>query len=237
MTQRIPEEVARTIDYTDVRKDITYGDVERICLEARDHRIGAVVVPSALVHRAAVCVADSGVAVSCYVGYPFGTQAASVKAREAEVAVAHGADEIEVVPHHGAVRAARWPEVEAELSTVQGAGSAATFKLVVELSYLSSKELATIARIAADAGYTLIANTAGFRIVSTRPETEAQATPETIERLVQAADGRIRPKAIGGIKTYAEIARLLEAGAARVAVDAEPGILRRLAEAPQEDGR
>ena len=66
MTQRIPEEVARTIDYTDVRKDITYGDVERICLEARDHRIGAVVVPSALVHRAAVCVADSGVAVSCY---------------------------------------------------------------------------------------------------------------------------------------------------------------------------
>lgn len=236
MTPRIPHQPARAIDYTDVRKDITYGDVERICLEARDHQVGAVVVPSALVHRAAVCLADADVAVSCYVGYPFGTQAAGVKAREAEVAVAHGATEIEVVPHYGAVRAARWEQVEAELCTVRGAVEAATFKLVVELSYLSDDELTTIARIAADAGYALIANTAGFRIVSTRPETEAQATPETIERLVQTAGDRIQPKAIGGIKTYAEIARLLEAGAARVAVNAEPGILGRLAEAAQEDG-
>jgi deoxyribose-phosphate aldolase len=236
MTPRIPRQPARVIDYTDVRKDVTYADVERICLEARDHRVGAVVVPSVLVRRAAVCLADTEVAVSCYVGYPFGTQAAGVKAREAEVAAVHGATEIEVVPHYGAVRAARWQQVEAELRTVRGAAEAATFKLVVELSCLSDDELATLARIAADAGYALIANTAGFRIVSTRPETEAQATLETIARLVRAADGRIRPKAIGGIKTYAEIVRLLEAGAARVAVNAEPGILGRLAEAAQEDG-
>ena len=83
MTQRIPKEVARTIDYTDVRKDMTYGDVERICFEARGQQVGAVVVPSALVHRAAACLAGTDIAVSCYVGYPFGTQAAMVKTREA----------------------------------------------------------------------------------------------------------------------------------------------------------
>ena len=235
MTLRIPDQPARAIDYTDVRKGITYADVERICLEARHHRVGAVVVPSALVHRAAVCLADVDVAVACYIGYPFGTQAVGVKAREAEVAVAHGATEIEVVPHYGAVRAARWEQVEVELHTVRGTIETATPKLVVELSYLSDDELTTIARIAADAEYALIANTAGFRIVSTRPETEAQATPEAIERLVRAAGGRIRPKAVGGIKTYAEVVRLLEAGAARIAVDAEPGILGRLAEEAEED--
>jgi deoxyribose-phosphate aldolase len=235
MTLRIPGRHAHAIDYTDVRKEITYADVERICLEARDHQVGAVVVPSALVHRAAVCLADVDVAVACYIGYPFGTQAAGVKAREAEVAVAHGATEIEVVPHYGAVRAARWEQVEVELHTVRGTVETATPKLVVELSYLSDDELTTVARIAADAGYALIANTAGFRIVSTRPETEAQATPEAIERLLRAAGGRIQPKAIGGIKTYAEVVRLLEAGAARVAVNAEPGILGRLAEEAEED--
>ena len=41
MTPRIPRDLARAIDYTDVRKDITYADVERVCLEARDHQVGA----------------------------------------------------------------------------------------------------------------------------------------------------------------------------------------------------
>lgn len=235
MTSRVPQEIARAIDYTDVRKDVTYDDIERICLEARDHQVGSLVVPSALVRRAVTGLDGASVAVSCYVGYPFGTQAAVVKAREAAVALEQGATEIEVVPHYGAVRAGRWPAVEAELRAVQGGAEAATFKLVVETSYLSDDELSSVARVAADAGYTLIANTAGFRIVSTQPETEAAVTKETVKRLVRAGDGRIKPKAIGGVRTYADIACLLQAGASRIAVTAEAGLLRRLAEQAQEN--
>ncbi len=230
MTARIPEQVAGAIDYTDVRKDVTYGDIERICLEAVEHRLGAVVVPSALVRRAAACLAGSDVAVSCYVGYPFGTQAAVVKAREAEAALEHGATELDVVLHHGTARAARWAEVEAELATVKSAAGPALLKLVVEASIVSDDELSTIARTAVDVGYAIIANTAGFRIVSTQPETQSQASPEAIDRLVRAGDGRIRPKATGGVRTGEDVVRLLAAGAARVTLDAEPGLLRHLAE-------
>ena len=162
MTARIPEQVAGTIDYTDVRKDVTYADIERICLEAVEHQLGAVVVPSALVRRAAACLAGTDVVVSCYVGHPFGTQAAVVKAREAEAAVEHGATELDVVLHHGTARAARWPEVEAELATVKNAAGPTLLKLVVEVSILTDDELSTVARTAADAGYAMIANTAGF---------------------------------------------------------------------------
>ena len=235
MTARIPEQVAGAIDYTDVRKDVTYGDIERICIEAVAYGLGTIVVPSALVRRAADCLASTDVGVSCYVGYPFGTQAAVVKAREAEVAIEHGAKEVEVVLHHGAARAERWAEVEAELATVKNAAGLALLKLVVEASILSDDELAAVARLAADVGYAIIANTAGFRIVSTQPETQSEASPQAIHRLDGAGDGRIRPKATGGVRTGKDIVRLLAAGAARVTLDAEPGLPRRLTENTWEE--
>jgi len=225
----LPPELASAIDYTDVRKEMTYADVERICLEAVAHRIGTLVVPSALVSHAIAPLSGADVRVACYVGYPFGTQAASVKAREAEDAVAEGAAEIELVLHHGAIRAGRWEEVKTELSTVRRAVGGAMCKLIVEESYLSDEELATLVCVALDAGYTMIANTAGFRIVSTQPETERTATPEVVARLLRAGEGRMGVKAIGGVDTWADIGRLLEAGASRVAVNAGPGRLRRLA--------
>jgi deoxyribose-phosphate aldolase len=234
MTHHIPEQFTHSIEYTDVRKELTYTDIDRICLEAHENRVASVVVPSALVRRAAACLAGSGVPVGCYVGYPFGTQAPCVKAREAEIAVEHGASEIEVVPHQGTVRAGRWAEVEAELSTVRRAADAATLKVVVEASYLTDEELSSVARLAVEAGYSFIANTAGFRVVSTQPDTQAAATPETVARLIRAANGQIGAKAIGGIRTAANIARLLEAGITRVAVCAEPGLLSQLAEEAQE---
>lgn len=233
MTARIPPGIAGAIDYTEIRKDVSYADIERICLEARDHRVASLVVPSALVYRAAAGLTDTDVAVSCYVGYPFGTQAAGVKALEAGVAAEHGAREIEVVPHYGAIRAGRWVNVERELTTVRQAAASATFRIVIEASFLSDGQLSRVASLAADAGYAMIANTAGFRIVSTQPETEAAATPEVVARLARAGGGRIRPKAVGGIGTRADVTRLLHAGAARVGINAAPGLLRRWAE---EDG-
>jgi len=230
MTSRIPQELASRIDLTDVRKILTYADVERGCLEARHYGVASFVVPSALVRRAANCLSDSDVAVACYVGYPFGTQAPGVKAREAGVAREHGARGIELVPHYGTLRTGRWSDVERELQTVRRAAEAATLGVVVEVAYLSNDELSRFASVAADAGYTRIANTAGFRVVSTQPDSEAAATEETVARLARAGGGRILPKAVGGIRTRVDAARLLKAGAARLGVDATPGLLRRWAD-------
>lgn len=235
MTPAMPKEIADAVDYADVRKNVTYADIERLCLEAVHYRLGTVVVPSALVRRATGCLAGTEVGISCFVGYPFGTQAAIVKAQEAAVAVEHGATELEIVLHHGAAQAARWAEVEAELAVVRQVVGTATLKLVAEASILSDDELSNVARLAADAGYAMIANSAGFRIVSTRPETQSTATPAVVERLVRAGGGRIRAKATGGVATREEVTRLLLAGAARVTVDAEPGVLRRLTGDGQEE--
>jgi len=235
MTPRVPRRIAGRIDYTDVRKELTYADIEQACHDAQEHKIASIVIPSALVPLAVRSLAGTDVAVGCYIAYPFGTQSTRVKAREAEAAVGHGATELELVPHHGTLRAGRWKEFEGELRVVRTATGNALLKLAVEVSYLSDDELVAIARIAAEAGYRLLSNTAGFRVVSTRPESEAAATPEGVARILETGAG-IAPKAVGGVRTAADVVRLVRAGAQRVAFQVAPGALRRLAKQIEEGG-
>ncbi len=113
LAKRISADLARAIEYTDLRKDITYADVERLCLKARSIGCACVVVPSILVPLAVQCVSGSSVGIGTLIAYPFGTQATNVKTKEVEVAVSQGATEIEAIPHYGTLRAGRWPEMKA----------------------------------------------------------------------------------------------------------------------------
>ena len=223
--QQVPPELARTIEYTDLRKDITYGDVERMCLKARSIGCACVVVPSILVPLAAECVSGSGVCVGTLIAYPFGTQATHVKTKEVEVAVSQGATEIEAIPHYGTLRAGRWAEVEAELSAIRDAAGGTILKLVLETSYLTVSELRCACAIASDLGYTYVVNTTGFRVVSTRPETAGQADPQIVQQLLEASARSLHVKAAGGIETPAAAQALLDAGATRIAIEAGNGDL------------
>ena len=90
LTEGHADRFARAIEYTDLRKTISSRDVETMCAEAILYRLGVVVVPSALVRQAVACAGGGGPSVGTVISYPFGTQAAVVKAREAAAAVEHG---------------------------------------------------------------------------------------------------------------------------------------------------
>ena len=211
---------AGAIEYTDLRKGLRYRDVECLCREALFLGLGAVVVPTMLVSTAAEALAGSGVGVGCVVSYPFGTQPVAGKQAEIEAAVRDGATEIDVVPHLGTVRAERWADVEAELVGLRRASAEVPLKLVIEMSLLDHGVVRSVADLASDLGYDYLVSSAGFRVVSTRPESAGAATTAIVERMVEAARGRLRVKAAGGVTSAAQIAALVSAGAERVAVDA-----------------
>ena len=220
----LPLEFAGGIDYTDLRKELSYADVEALCLEASIYGVRAVVVPSMLVSQTARCLGNS-IPLSCAIGYPFGTQAARVKGREAEEAVKQGASELEIVPHFGALRANRWTDVESELRFIRQAAGEATLKLVLEAESLSSAEIERICSMARATGYAFVSNTIGFRTVSTQPGTEGAATVESVKRLAKLSAGLVEVKAVGGVHSLGDLKQLLGAGATRVAVPARRGTL------------
>ncbi|MEW5826088.1 MAG: deoxyribose-phosphate aldolase [Candidatus Bipolaricaulota bacterium] len=214
----------RLVDYTDLRKEITYDDVEVLCMEALGFPLRAVVVPSALV-RAAVRALRGRVAVSCPISYPFGTQSPSVKAVEAAAAVEAGATELEIVPHFASLRSQRWETTRAELDQIARSARGATLKLVLEATALDAETLRRTCAIALDAGYSFVSNTIGFRLVSTQPETVGAASATAVRDLVGLVPPGLRVKAVGGATSWAEVDQLHRAGAERVAVLAKRGIL------------
>jgi deoxyribose-phosphate aldolase len=216
--------VSSVLDYTDLRKEITYGDIEALCLEARVYGLQTVVVPSALVAHAVRGLANSA-SVACPIAYPFGTQTPSVKAREVDAALSAGARELDIVPHFGALRARRWKDVKDELEEVARAARGATLKLILEIGYLENDILQHVCVLARDTGFSFVANTIGFRIVSIQPETVGAASFGAVERLVRCAGPVLGVKAVGGARTLDDVAELRAAGASRVAVAAERGLL------------
>jgi deoxyribose-phosphate aldolase len=222
----VPVSLAQAVEYTDLRKEITYADVERLCYKAVVHKFAAVVVPSALVKLAATYLKDSPVRVATVIAYPYGTESLEAKVCEIETALVDGANELDVVPHFGAIRAGRWDVVEKELKAVRRAAADRTLKLVLEAQCLSKEELDHLVKIAAAMGFQFVVNATGFRLVSTKPETAGRASPELVSSLVKIGASQIRVKAAGGIREVADAQALIVAGATRVAIIAEAGVLR-----------
>jgi deoxyribose-phosphate aldolase len=212
------------LDYTDLRKEITYGDIEALCLEVRVYGVKTVVVPSGLVART-VRGLDGAANVACPIAYPFGTQAPIVKTREADAALTAGAHELDIVPHFGALRARRWKDVEGELREVARAARTAALKLILETAYLEDDILERVCALARDVGFSFACNTIGFRIVSTQPDTVGAASIEAVERLAHCAGPGMGVKAIGDVRSLDDVAELRAAGASRVAVSAKRGLL------------
>jgi len=220
---RATTQLESCVDYTDLRKTISYGDVESMCADAVAFGFGSVVVPTALVRRAASIVGKQDLAVGSVLSYPFGTQATVVKTCEAEVAVDHGAARLDLIPHFGAILAERWDYVRDELQAVRSAAGDCPLTLVLETGRLRTSLIHELCTLAADCGYAYIANTVGFRLVSTDPDAEGRASTDTIRTLSELSGGSVKIKAAGGLTDRSQAEELRAAGAHRFAVDASCG--------------
>lgn len=226
LEKRSSGQIAGAIEYTDLRKAITYRDVETMCAEAVQYGLGTIVVPSALVRLAASCCQGKLPSVATVISYPFGSQSPHVKAREAAVAVEHGACELDIVPHFGAILAERWDDVREELCSIRNASGDVTLKLVIETGRLSSTQIREACSVAADNGFEYVVNTVGFRLVSTDPDAEGLASVQVVRSLREIPGDSLQIKAAGGVTTLQAVSDLLDAGAHRVAISMSPGLLR-----------
>jgi len=230
MHDRSLRDVAGAIEYTDLRKEITYRDVETMCTEAVMIGFHAVVLPSSLVSRASRDLrgvgSDVAPLVATVISYPFGTQAPGVKAREAAAALEAGAQELDIAPHFGAILSGDWRSVREELSEIRRSAGDAILKLMLETGRLQPEQIAEVCQIAADEGFRFATNTLGFRVVSTDPTAEGTATAENIRSLRSLAAQALGIKASGGVSGMSDVLDLLDAGADRVTVPVKPGLLR-----------
>ena len=220
--QHSREAVAGLVDHTLLKPEATEADVIAVLQEAEELEVFAVCVSPTMV-ATAKSFRTGEYDIASVVGFPSGKHLSAIKAEEARLAVAAGADEIDMVIDVGSALQGDFDAVRADVAAVFDAiGDHAILKVIVESAALlvlgGEQRLVDVCRIAEDAG-------AGFVKTSTGFHPSGGASVRAVELMAGAVGDRLGVKASGGIRTAADAVAMLDAGATRLGLSGTRAVL------------
>lgn len=202
--------LAPRIDHTLLRPDGTEAQIRQLCQEAAAHGFASACVPPCYAALAAELLEDSGVAVCTVIGFPLGYATTLVKFREAEVALADGAQELDMVLNLSALKSGQSARVQAEIQDLADLAHLhdALLKVIIETALLDPAEIEQACGLCAAAGADFVKTSTDF---STRG-----ASFDDVRLMRRVLPAHVKIKAAGGIRSRAAALALVEAGADRL---------------------
>ena len=199
-------ELVRRLELTLARPEATRQDLQKACATARGRGFHSLCVSGSRVELARTLLDDSEVKVTGLIGFPLGATDADAKRYETEVAIDHGAQEIETVLNIGRLKDGDHQYVLRELRDVAEAADERPVKVILETGLLTADERALACQLVLDSG------------------THCVGTGSS--GLVTAADVRALRLAVGekfgvkaaGWRELQEAMALMEAGATRLGI-------------------
>jgi deoxyribose-phosphate aldolase len=202
-------DIARMIDQSLLKPDVIRSQVEQLCVQGREFNFISIVVNPVWVRHCKDLLGGTTVRVCTVSGFPLGASKPEVKAKEAEVGVKDGADEIDMVMNVGAFKTGDLMLVEMEIEGVRAAiGKETTLKVIIEAGLLTDEEKIKAAGIVKACGADFVKTNTGFGY--------GGATVEDVKLLRQVVGENFGVKASGGIRDYATALSLIKAGANRI---------------------
>jgi deoxyribose-phosphate aldolase len=212
------QDLAKIIDHTILRPEATANQIVRLCEEARELSLGAVMINSCQVALASSKLKGSDVKVGAVVGFPLGAVLTSVKVFEAAEAMKLGAREIDMVMNIGALKGGDRDLVLSDIRAVAEVVHAqkSLLKVILEMGLLTEDEKRMACEISEKAGADFVKTSTGFL--------GGVATVEDVALMRRAVT--IGVKASGGIRTASDARKMIEAGANRLGTSAGVNIIR-----------
>ncbi len=206
--------IASYIDHTLLKPEATSAQIKKLCQEALQYRFASVCVNPVHVKQAAELLRGSEVKVCTTIGFPLGATLPQVKAFETEQAIVAGATEVDMVINIGALKEGNLELVEQDIAAVVAVAHRhhAHCKVIIEAALLTDAEKVTACRLAQSAGADFVKTSTGFSI--------GGATPADVALMRQTVGPDLGVKAAGGVKTYADAAKMIAAGATRLGASA-----------------
>ena len=135
------ERVAKTIDHSLLKPELTVADVLDGCAVAAAYDVASVCCRPLDVVRCRDALAGTDVLVGTVIGFPHGSHLTATKVFEAERAIEDGAVELDMVLAIGMLRSGEVGYVGDDIAAVvAAAGDAAIVKVILENAYLSDDE-------------------------------------------------------------------------------------------------
>jgi len=200
------------IDHTLLAANATPEQINTLCQEAIQYHFCSVCVNSSYVSLAADHLKGSDVKVCSVVGFPLGAMRTKAKAYEAKIAIAEGAEEIDMVIHVGHLKSGEWDKVEADIQALRDATKGKTLKVIFETALITKEEIVTLCEICTRVGVDFVKTSTGF--------STGGATLEDVALMKASVGAGVEVKASGGIRDYEIATAMIEAGATRLGVSA-----------------
>lgn len=211
--------IARLIDHTILKPEAARADVEQVCQEALAYGFASVCVNPYWVPLVAAQLAQSEVAVCTVIGFPLGATSTAAKVAETRSALADGAREVDMVINVGALRSGDLDIVQRDIASVVEAahGGGAIVKVILETSLLEEAQKLSACRLTVAAAADFVKTSTGFGA--------SGATVEDVALMRGAVGPAVGVKASGGIRTLADLQKMVAAGATRIGTSAGVAIV------------
>ena len=210
-------ELNRMIDHTSLKANVQDAGIETLCAEAKQYGFASVCVNPYHVPLAKKLLQGSGVRVCTVIGFPLGADTARIKAAQAAQAVDMGAEELDMVINVGALKDGKDDYVRSDIHGVVEAARGRIVKVIIETGLLTDEEKVRAVELACQAGASFVKTCTGF--------SGGAATPEDVALMRRTAPASVKVKAAGGIRTYEDAMRMVEAGAERIGTSAGTKIM------------
>ena len=205
-------ELNKYIDHTLLKPEAIKEQITKLCQEARQYDFASVCVNTCYVPLAKQLLAGSDVKVCCVVGFPLGAMDTVSKAFEAKTAVENGAQEVDMVINIGALKDKDYDYVTKDIAAVVEASKPAIVKVIIEACLLTDEEKVEACKCSMNAKAEFVKTSTGF---STHG-----ATPEDVALMKKTVGDVCKVKAAGGVRSYNDAMKMIEAGADRLGCSA-----------------
>jgi deoxyribose-phosphate aldolase len=198
----------KMIDHTKLGANISKAQIDQLIIEAKEYDFKSVCVNPIWVKYAKHQLKRTDVLVCTVIGFPHGTHKPAVKAIEAMEAVLDGADELDMVINVFALKSKDYHTVLHEIELVVEKAQGRCVKVIIETCYLTPEEIVKASELVVQGGAQFVKTSTGFGT--------GGAKVEDVKLMKQTVGTNAEVKASGGVRTYEDALKMIEAGATRI---------------------
>ncbi|MFK8114061.1 MAG: deoxyribose-phosphate aldolase [Rubripirellula sp.] len=212
-------DASKMIDHALLSPTLTVDQLEEGCRMAAAYDVASICIMPYYVSRCAEILKGTTVLPSTVIGFPHGGQATTTKVAESEMAIKHGAMELDMVVNISAVLSQRWSYVKSEIVAIVEVAHAAErkVKVIFENCYLEDGHKQKLCEICCEVGADWVKTSTGFGT--------SGATVEDLQLMVKHAPPPMQVKAAGGVRDLDTLLKVRDMGVTRVGASATKAIL------------
>jgi deoxyribose-phosphate aldolase len=195
------QDIAKMIDHSLLNPTLTTAELETGCALALRYDVASVCIMPHYLKRCAQILAGSNIKASTTIGFPHGGHTTAVKVAEAEIALADGGEELDMVINISRALSGDWEYVTADIAAVTAVTHAAgqKIKVIFENCYLNDEQKIRLCQICGELNVDWVKTSTGYGT--------GGATDADLILMRAHTPPHVQVKAAGGVRT---LDRLLE---------------------------